>query len=175
MRGFSSDRQGRSQGRFVLVNGMTKEEVPVRWDWLTQRQRKEEETEDVPRLSYSEKKSILTDLHDRQRATTSFKIRDGFSRKEKTRAVSTAACSSSKTQRRNSQPFVYLNSNEDQLSIPNLAFSALREELVRRLVDAQLNGRKILTILSAKRNGLRYKLYHAFVEYCSCSKRGHSH
>lgn len=112
MNRFSRDRYARSEQKFILVNGLTKEEVPVRWNWLTQRQHKEaEETTFVQRLTYSEKKSILTDLHNRERATTSFKIRDGFSRKEKTRAVSTAACSSIKTQRRNSQPFVYLNSN----------------------------------------------------------------
>ena len=127
----------------------------------------------VPKLSYSEKKGILADLHNRERAASSFKIREGFSRKEKSRAVSTAACSSSKTHRRNSQPFVYLNSNPDQLSIPNSASAALREELVRRLVDAQLNNRSILTVLSAKRNGLRYKLYHTFVEYCTCGKSSH--
>lgn len=44
-----------------------------------------------------------------------------------------------------------------------MAFASLREELVKKIVDAQLNGRNIITVLSAKRNGLRYKLYHAFV------------
>lgn len=111
MKGIKGNSHGGSLNRFILVNGITKEETPVRWNWLTEGRKREEETGFVPRLSYSEKKSILTDLHNRERATSSFKIREGFSRKEKTRAVSTAACSSSKTQRRNSQPFVYLNSN----------------------------------------------------------------
>jgi hypothetical protein len=166
-----------SESRFVLIHGHNKEEEPVRWHWLTQKIKRDQqdiEIEPIPRLSYSEKKSILSDLNKKERAVSSFKIRDGFSRKERVRAVSTAA-SVGKAERRSLQPFIYLNANEEQMSIPNINLHSLKEELVSRMVEAQLGGRGIVAVLSARRMGLRFKLFHTFVEYCSCKKPSHAH
>lgn len=106
-----------SETKFILIHGHSKQEEPIRWHWLTQRFKKdpkEQENQDiepVPRLTYSQKKSILSGLKGKERATSSFKIREGFSRREKVRVISTAA-STCKSERRSLQPFIYLNANE---------------------------------------------------------------
>lgn len=128
----------------------------------------------IPPLSYSEKKSLLSDLHRKERAVSSFKIREGFSRKEKVRVVSTAA-TGGKGERRSLQPFLYLNASEEQLAIPNINLGAIRQELVGRMVEAQLANRAIIAILAARRTGLRYKLFHSFAEWCPCGRSTHSH
>lgn len=166
----------KSEAKFVLIHGQTKQEEPIRWHWLTQRPRapQEDAPDPAPRLSYSEKKSLLSELPRKERAVSSFKIRDGFSRKERVRAVSTAA-SGSKTDRRSLQPFLYLNANEHQLSVPNINLRALRETLVGRMVEAQMGSRAVIAVLSARRTGLRYKLVHSFAEWCPCGRSSHGH
>jgi hypothetical protein len=56
----------RSEGKFVLIHGQTKLEEPIRWHWLTQKSAPVQEDAlmaAIPQLSYSQKKSLLSDLH----------------------------------------------------------------------------------------------------------------
>jgi hypothetical protein len=73
-------RQGssRSEAKFVLIHGQTKQEEPIRWHWLTQKSRPPQEdapADPAPRLSYSEKKGLLSSLQRKERVASSFKIR----------------------------------------------------------------------------------------------------
>lgn len=61
------------------------------------------------------------------------------------------------------------------MAIPNINLPAIKEELVTRMVDAQLANRAIIAVLAARRRGLRYKLYHSFAEWCPCGKSSHGH
>jgi hypothetical protein len=43
------------------------------------------------------------------------------------------------------------------------------------MVEAQLANRALIAVLSARRTGLRYKLFHSFVEWCPCGRSLHGH
>lgn len=61
------------------------------------------------------------------------------------------------------------------MAIPNINLPAIKQELVTRMVDAQMANRAIIAVLAARRTGLRYKLYHSFAEWCPCGKSSHGH
>lgn len=61
------------------------------------------------------------------------------------------------------------------MDVPSINLLNLKEELVSRLVEAKINRKQLIVVLSARRTGLRYKLFHAFIEYCGCGKPSHNH
>lgn len=40
---------------------------------------------------------------------------------------------------------------------------------------ANNHNNNIVALMSVRRHGLRYKISHAFVEYCPCNKTSHNH
>ena len=128
----------------------------------------------MPRLSYGEKKRILSGLNYSSQSSSSFKIRGGFNISEKRRISSTTSCTSLKSQRK-IQPFVYLNSKQEQIEIPATNFGIDVPHLIKSIRLAREKGQQIIGVISVKRLGLRYKFNHAFVCYCSSCKPGHQH
>lgn len=169
-------RRHQSHSGFILINGATKEEQPVKWEWLTQRgfrpQPEIKVQTEYPRVSYSEKKSILSDLQSKERKVSSFTLREGWNRNEVVRTVSTANCKTAVTDRK-VKPFVYLHCNEKETAY--VKFGVNEEQLHRRMAEAMANSRKILALITVQRLGLRYKASHFFVEYCPCLRPSHSH
>lgn len=98
--GRSSPRSSSHTG-FVLIRGSTGHERRTSWEWLTQRNLKamgdREEENRQPRLSYSEKKRILSGLDYPHRPSSNFKVRAGFNLRDKKRVSSTASCASLNT------------------------------------------------------------------------------
>lgn len=122
---YNSLKHLHSQTGFVLIEGHSKAERPVRWEWLTQRNlRQSSETQEEslgPKLSYSEKKRILSGLECESRRMSNFKIKTNFTLTEKIRVSSSAGCKDLKNDKK-IQPFIYLNSKENQMSIPAANF-----------------------------------------------------
>jgi hypothetical protein len=68
----------KSETGFILIHGQSKDERPTRWEWLTQRNHFRPEltaNPSHPRLSYSEKKRVLSGLETKLRPSSNFKIR----------------------------------------------------------------------------------------------------
>jgi hypothetical protein len=130
------------------------------------------ETTPYLRETYRDKKSILTSLKRENKLTENFQFGEGFSCKPRTRMVSTS-CST--TTLRSVKPYVYANTHSEQIEIPDATFGINQDDLIRRISAAKENSKRVIGLISAKRFGLRYRLNHYFVEFCTCSKSSHEH
>lgn len=90
----------------------------------------------------------------------------------------TNSCSSSissRVENKKMVPFVYVNCKDEQMSIPSINFGIDEEEMQRNIKTAKENNKQLLIIISVKRIGLRFKINHAFTQYCSCGRSAHNH